>query len=632
MESTTDTIAAPAVPASTTTARRPFDLRSITLGADMLGDWQRLNREATIPHCIERMETTGVLDNFRRLVGENNAPFRGPLFADSDLFKTLEAIGWEAVRGDISEFQDFADEAIHLIGAAQQPDGYVNSYYQGPHAGEQFTDLPQGHELYCLGHLVQASIAWAHAGRTDLLDIALRYVELVHETFGAGGRDDIDGHPEIETALVELARLTGDGRHRELARRMVELRGYRTIGEGQFGGAYYQDQVPVGQAREVTGHAVRQLYLLAGVTDLELDADDAAEVRTGGAGYAEALDALWRSEHEQKLYITGGVGSRHRGEAFGDPYELPSDRAYSETCAAIANLHWNWRMLLLDGDARYADEIERGLYNAIAVSTAIDGRSFFYSNPLQLRTGHDHEEDAPSSRLDWYECACCPPNLARLLSSIGGYLVTRSDNAVQFQLYADGEYDLGNDLHAIVRTDYPWEGAVHIELSRPSTESIELRIPAWATDVSLTVDGIAAPSPTPGYATVAPGASVIELDIPIEAVALSAHPWVDAVRGSLAVRRGPVFYALETADLPQGVAVEDVVIPAAPRIEEAGWDAELGIPTLRISGAALRTASNALYAEQTPTTGTNLGPITVIPYFRWANRSQGAMRVWMPTS
>ncbi|QNE37765.1 glycoside hydrolase family 127 protein [Leifsonia shinshuensis] len=616
-------MAAPAAPAATT-ARRPVDLRSVTLGSDFLGDWQRLNREATIPHCVERMETTGVLDNFRRLAGESDAPFRGPLFADSDLYKTLEAIGWEAVRGEIAEFQDFADEAIRLIAAVQQPDGYVNTYYQGPHAGERFTDLPQGHELYCLGHLVQAAIAWAHAGRTDLLDIALRYVELVHETFGQGARDDIDGHPEIETALVELSRLTGDGRHRELARRMVELRGHRTIGEGQFGGAYYQDQVPVRQAREVTGHAVRQLYLLAGVADLQLDDPD--------AGYADALDALWRSEHEHKLYITGGVGSRHRGEAFGDPYELPADRAYSETCAAIANLHWNWRMLLLHGDARYADEMERGLYNAIAVSTAIDGRSFFYSNPLQLRAGHSHEEDAPSARLDWYDCACCPPNLARLLASIGGYLVTRSDDAVQFQLYADGVYDLGGDLRATVRTGYPWQGAVRIEISRPSAETTELRIPGWAAGARLTVDGVEAPSPAPGYAAVAPGASVIELELPIEAVAQSAHPWVDAVRGSLAIRRGPVYYALESADLPRDVAVEDVVIPAAPRIEEAGWDAGLGVPTLRIPGAARRPAAAVLYAEPTPAAGADLGAVTVIPYFRWANRSQGAMRVWMPTS
>ncbi|GAA3936518.1 glycoside hydrolase family 127 protein [Microbacterium soli] len=623
MESQSRVTVAPAVPASRT-ARRPFDLRDVRLGGQLLGEWQRLNREATIPHCIDRLETSGVLDNFRRLAGTSTAPFRGPLFSDSDMFKTLEAIGWEAVRGDVSDFMGFVDEAIELIRAVQEPDGYVNTYFQGPRAGRRFTDLAQGHELYCLGHLIQAAIAWAYAGRTDLIDLALRYVELVHETFGEGGRDDIDGHPEIETALVELARFTGDQRHRELARRMVELRGHRTIGEGQFGGAYYQDLVPVREAREVTGHAVRQLYLLAGVTDLQLD--------DPGSGYQDALDALWRSEHEQRMYITGGVGSRHRGEAFGDAYELPADRAYSETCAAIANLHWNWRMLLLHGDSRFADEMERGLYNAIAVSTAIDGRSFFYSNPLQLRTGHDHEEDAPSARLDWYACACCPPNLARLLASIGGYLLTRSDDAVQFQLYADGEYDLGEGVRAAVRTAYPWDGTIRIELSAPSTTRIELRIPSWATDVGLTVDGVDHPVPGVGYADVQPGARVIELALGMQGEVQAAHPWVDAVRGSLAVRRGPVLYALEQADLPEGVAVEDVVVPIDPRIEDAGWDDELGAPVLSIPGSARRSRNTGLYSATASTALDDLGSITVIPYFRWANRSRGAMRVWLPTS
>jgi DUF1680 family protein len=276
--------------------------------------------------------------------------------------------------------------------------------------------------------------------------------------------------------------------------------------------------------------------------------------------------------------------------------------------------------------------MERGLYNAIAVSTAVDGKSFFYSNPLQLRTGHDHEEDAPSSRLDWYFCACCPPNLARLLASIGGYLVTRSDDAVQFQLYADGEYDLGDGVQATVRTAYPWEGAIRIELSAPSTSAIQLRIPAWAADAALTVDGAAQAAPAGGYATVAAGARVIELTIPVEAVTQAAHPWVDAVRGSLAVRRGPVYYALEAADLPEGTAVEDVVIPARPQIEEAGWDAELGAPVLRIPDAVRRAPATDLYSAPVAAEPTDLGAVTIIPYFRWANRSQGAMRVWLPTS
>ncbi|GAA4770953.1 glycoside hydrolase family 127 protein [Microbacterium gilvum] len=622
MVSVSDSLIAPAAPARPTTLR-PMDLRRVQLGDGFLGDWQRVNRGETIPHVIARLESTGVLDNLRRLVGESEAPFRGPLFADSDLYKTLEAIGWEAARGDVTEFLQFVDESVRLLAAVQEPDGYLDSYYQGPRAGERFTDLTQGHEMYKLGHLIQAAVAWAHAGRTDLLEIALRYVELVHETFGAGGRDDIDGHPEIETALVELSRLTGDGRHRELAKRMLDLRGYRTIGEGAFGGAYYQDYTPVKDAREATGHAVRQLYLVAGAADVELDEAD--------AGYRDALDALWASVHEQKMYITGGLGSRHRGESFGDPYELPADRAYSETCAAIANLHWNWRMLLLDGDARYADEIERGLYNAIAVSTSIDGRSYFYSNPLQLRSGHTHEEDAPSTRLDWYFCACCPPNLARLLSSINAYLLTETDEAVQFHLYAAGRYDIGDGITATVTTDFPWDGRIGIAFDAPTVRETHLRVPAWARGATLSTDGSDDRPVEDGYTTVQAGVSTVTLTLPVEPVFERAHPWVDGARGALALRRGPVYYCLEEADLPAGVRLEDVLIPTEPVASEAGVEASLGAPTLAIGGARRRADAADLYSAGESAPATELGDIRAIPYFRWANRAPGAMRVWVPT-
>ncbi|WP_341946336.1 beta-L-arabinofuranosidase domain-containing protein [Microbacterium sp. LWH11-1.2] len=617
-----DSPVTPAAPARAT-ALRPVDLRRVQLDEGFLGDWQRVNRDGTIPHVIERLESTGVLDNLRRLVGESDASFRGPLFADSDLYKALEAIGWEATRGEVTEFLPFVDESVRLLAAVQEDDGYLDSYYQGPHAGERFTDLSQGHEMYKLGHLVQAAVAWAHAGRTDLLEIALRYVELVHETFGAGGRNDIDGHPEIETALVELSRLTGDPRHRELAKRMLDLRGYRTIGEGQFGGAYYQDYTPVKESREATGHAVRQLYLLAGATDVELDDAD--------AGYRPALYALWTSVHAHKMYVTGGLGSRHRGESFGDPYELPADRAYSETCAAIANLQWNWRMLLLDGDTKYADEMERGLYNAIAVSTAIDGKSYFYSNPLQLRSGHTHEEDAPSTRLDWYFCACCPPNLARLLSSISAYLLTESDDAVQFHLYAAGRYEIGDGVTAQVSTSFPWDASIEIAFDVPTVRTTQLRIPAWAQSATISVDGEPTTSVEAGYANVPAGVRAIALNLPVEPVFERAHPWVDGARGALALRRGPVLYCIEEADLADGVRLEDVVIPAQPVAEEAGYDAALRAPALTISGGRRRAVDRDLYSAEASASTTELGDVRAIPYFRWANRAPGAMRVWVPT-
>lgn len=617
-------LVAPAAPARST-ARRPLDLRRVRLNGGFIGDWQRVNRENTIPHCIERLETTGVLDNLRRLVRESTAEFRGPLFADSDLYKTLEAIGWEATREDVSQFLPFVDDAVRLLAAVQEDDGYLDSFYQGPHAGERFTHLIESHEMYKLGHLVQAAIAWAHAGRTDLLDIALRYVDLVHATFGEGGRDDLDGHPEIETALVELSRLTGDARHRDLARRMIELRGHRTIGEGQFGGAYYLDHQPVSEVREATGHAVRQLYLLAGAADVELDDPE--------AGYRPALDALWSNIHTQKMYVTGGLGSRHRGESFGDAYELPADRAYSETCAAIANLHWNWRMLLLDGGAQYADEIERGLLNAIAVSTAVDGKSYFYSNPLQLRTGHIHEEDAPSTRLDWYFCACCPPNLARLLASVNAYLVTESDDAVQFQLYTPGTFEIGDGVTATVETNYPWTPDIRVTFDTPTVRTTQFRVPAWAHGATIAVDGHAPTPAAPGFVDAPAGTRTVELHLPLEPVFERAHPWVDGARGALALRRGPVYYCLEEADLPDGVRLEDVVIPARPTATDGGTDEELGgVPVLTIDGAGAHSTESDLYPQDLDEAPlSDVGTVRAIPYFRWANRTPGAMRVWMPT-
>ncbi|WP_084104758.1 glycoside hydrolase family 127 protein [Demequina sp. NBRC 110056] len=618
----TTTVRTPVTPARPTHSR-PRDAAASALSGGLLGDWSALNTQATIPHVIERLETSGVIDNFRRLVGRSDADFRGPVFADSDLFKTLEALGWEAVGGRRSH-EEFLAEVLELLEAVQAEDGYLNTSFQGPRLGERFTDMQESHELYCLGHLIQAAVAWHHAGDDALLTIALRYVELVHTTFGPGARDEVCGHPEIETALVELSRVTGDPRHRELALRMVDLRGHDTVGNGYFGGNYYQDKVPVREAEQAEGHAVRQLYLLAGVADLATDLPD--------TGLDEPLDRLWADVHDRKLYITGGLGSRHRGESFGDPYELPADRAYSETCAAIANFHWNWRMLLLRGGARYADEMERGLYNAIAVSTAADGCSYFYSNPLQLRTEHVHEVDAPSRRLDWYDCACCPPNIARMIASLPGYLTSEDDEAVYLHLYADGTHEI-DGVTATVQTEYPWDPSISITFSDPSPKALRMRVPGWAAGAQLEVDGTSAAC-TPGtYVEVPAGALAATLTLPLTPTLVSAHPRVDAVRGAVAVQRGPVVYCLETAALPQGTMLEDVELDAQATVADGAWHDELGVPAVAVGPAAVRPAQSALYSPATrddAAATTVLDTVDAIPYFRWANRSSGAMRVWLP--
>ena len=374
-------VGAPAVPRATGHARlRPLPLDVVRLDpAGQLGGWQDLNRAVTLPHCIAHVEERGNLDNLRRLVGRADGDFRGLVFADSDVYKTLEAAGWELHRGAQPALEEFVDTTTRLLADAQDADGYLNSWYQADHPDRKLTEFHWGHEMYCAGHLVQAAVAVARStGREDLLAVATRFADLLVQRFGAGAQDAVDGHPEIETALVELYRLTGEAAYLRQAERFIELRGRGLLGDDRFGANYFQDHAPVREATEATGHAVRQLYLAAGVTDVYLEQGDATLLT--------AMERLWDDMYSRKTYVTGAHGSRHRDEAFGDPYELPPDRAYAETCAAIASFQWNWRMLLATGRGRYADEMERVLYNAIASGTSLAGDRFFYSNPLQLRS------------------------------------------------------------------------------------------------------------------------------------------------------------------------------------------------------------------------------------------------------
>ncbi|HEY0239278.1 MAG TPA: beta-L-arabinofuranosidase domain-containing protein, partial [Friedmanniella sp.] len=375
-------------------------LRALPLDAvhleprSVLGGWQVRNRDATIPHALDRLESSGALANLRRvLTGEGD--FAGEVFADSDVHKTLEAMGWDAGRAaqDPDGRPAWAQEAtalVDLLEQVQDEDGYLGSWCQGPGGGEPWADLRRGHEMYCAGHLIQAGVAWARTtGDTRLLTVARRFADLLVRRFGAGAAEAVCGHPQIETALVELFRTTGERTYLDLARRMIDLRGRGLLAGDQFGDRYLLDHTPVRELTQATGHAVRMLYLATGATDVAVEDRDEALLAT--------MQRLWQDAFGTKTYITGGQGSRHRDESFGDAYELPSDRAYAETCAAIAAFHWSWRLLLATGDPRYADAMEHLLHNAIAVATAEDGRHFFYSNPLQLRPEHDgSQEDAPS--------------------------------------------------------------------------------------------------------------------------------------------------------------------------------------------------------------------------------------------
>jgi hypothetical protein len=581
--------------------------------ASFLGAWQARNATATIPHCVANLESSGVVDNFRRLTPDGpHGDFRGFWFADSDLYKTLEAVGWEIGRTGTARWSALLTDVADLLERIQRPDGYVNTYVQGTPGEEPFARPERTHKLYTAGHLLQAAVA-LHRGAGDdrFLAVARRFADLI-----VRAEPTVDGHAEVETALVELYRETGEAAYLRAAEHQVEKRGYRTLDPGRFGSGYYQDDLPVRVATEATGHAVRQLYLAAGVTDLYLE--------NGDETLLEAMRQLWDSAFGTKLYLTGGHGSRHRDEAYGDPYELPPDRAYAETCASVAAVQWSWRMLLATGDPRYAEEIERALLNAIAASTSQDGTAFFYSNPLQLRTGHDGAgEDAPAERLGWYRCACCPPNLARLLASLHGYAATTDTLGLQLHLLNAGTY-AGGSLTATVETAYPDSGDITVTVR--GSGALSIRVPTWAAGASATVTGgeMAAPA-TPGeYLRVSCfDETTVRLTLPMTPRLVRADERVDAVRGCVAVMRGPIVYCVEQADLSDGVLVEQFRLDPSADIEPAE-----GV-RLELSGV-VREPGPALYGPAVAEAGGRPITFTAVPYHCWANRRPGAMRVWLP--
>jgi len=611
---------------------RPLPADAVRLAPDgLLGGWQARNAEATLPHCVTRLSTEGNLDNLRRVTGDADTEFRGFWFADTDVYKTLEAAFWSGTA------RDFAADTAALLEKTQDPDGYLNSYYQDPERrAKQWTELHLSHEMYTAGHLIQAAVAAARTTPGDavaqqVVSVARRFADLLVQRYGQS--NETDGHPEIETALAELYRVTGHRPYLDLAARFLDNRGHGVLGEGRFGAPYFQDHQPLRTVDEVTGHVVRQLYLLAGAVDVAVETHDSALLAQ--------TEKLWDSAINGRTYLTGGQGSRHRDEAYGDAYELPPDRAYAETCAAIASFQLGFRLLLATGNVKYADEMERVLYNAIAASTAVDGKAFFYSTPLQRRTGHDGGgENAPGHRLDWYECACCPPNLARLMASLHTYAATADDNGLQLHLYGTGTFAAG-PRSLTVETRYPWDGQITVTVTDTPADpwTLSLRVPAWCADVWLTINGTSTPAPARiqnGYLRLnriwhIGDEVVVALAMPARLVA--AHPRVDATRGAAALARGPLIYCLEHADVPAWLGLfEDIELdpesPAAIVFHSNGL-----APVTLGAKAVVRAADDVpLYQDlrRVTTKRATTATVTAIPYFLWANREPGPMRVWIP--
>jgi DUF1680 family protein len=601
------------------------------------GQWQAHNRLTTLPYGISALESAGNLDNFRRIVGDTDAPYRGFVFNDTDIYKTLEAIAWSLASHPDPTLDGYIDAVAQLLSKVQAEDGYLNSCVQGAPDAARYSRLAESHELYSAGHLFQAAVAdFRVTGKRRLLDIAIRFADQLVAEFGSGRRDDYDGHPEVETALVELYRVTANQAYLTLAKQFIDTRGRRIfVGDGR-GDAYFQDEQPVRDATTMVGHAVRALYLEAGVVDVA--------VETGDTELLQTSLTRWDDMVASKLYITGGVGSRHKSEGFGDPYELPPDRAYCETCAAIASIHWNWRLLLATGESRFADLLERTVYNGFAASTGSDGTSFFYSNPLQVREEHQaSDEEESGRRLPWYACACCPPNVMRLVAAMQHYVAsTDHHGGVQLHQYTDADVELPTASGTVgfsVRTRYPWAGTVEIQIteSMATPWELSLRIPAWANESRLTVNGEdVSTDGAGGYlridrAWVAGDKVVLALEMPAQITA--ADPRVDAIRGCVAIERGPLVYCIEAAD-NEGIDLAAVVLDTDQPLQLTtidGWPRAQAITT----SGAIRTYpydQHTLYRP--PARGEVMETqvqLTAIPYYLWANRASGSMRVWLPS-
>ncbi|MFG0251287.1 MAG: glycoside hydrolase family 127 protein, partial [Phycisphaerales bacterium JB038] len=598
--------------------------------------WQQriaTNREVTVPYCFQKCEETGRLSNFAKAGGLMEGEFEGIYFNDSDVYKVIEGACYTLAQEYDKELDLFLDDLIATIAAAQWDDGYLNTYYTLVEPEKRWTFLSRMHELYCAGHLFEAAVAHHQAtGKRSLLDVALRFADHIDSIFGPGQRYDVPGHQEIEIGLVKLFHETGRQRYLELAEFFIDQRGDDTH-RALYGG-YCQDHEPVTAQSEPTGHAVRAMYLYCGMADVA--------ALTGDKGYLEALDRIWDNQTERKLYLTGGIGARHAGEAFGDDYELPNDSAYNETCAAIGNGLWNHRMNLLHADAKYIDVLERVIYNGFLSGVSLEGNTFFYPNPLSS-AGSYH-------RSPWFGCSCCPVNVVRFLPSIAGFVYAQRANTVYANLYvaSTARFDLaGEELELVQRTDYPWEGTVELSIDPGRSRRFELalRVPGWAvaqpvpsdlyeyvdgrrSGARITVNGKRARDVDlkNGYAflerTWKPG-DVVGIEMPMPVRTVRSHEAVDADRGRVAFERGPIVYCLEAVD--SGGHIRPLWIkPKARLTPEHRPDLLGGVTVLTGSAFAREQEKEGGPVEDVET------PITAIPYAVWDHREAGEMAVWIP--
>lgn len=624
-----------------------FPVRSVPAEQVQLTDsfWSsrlETNRTITIPHVLKMCEETGRVDNFAIAAGVMQGEQRGVYpFDDSDLFKAIEAVANSLLLHPDPRLDAYVDSLITLIAGAQEADGYLytartnkTERLQNWFGENRWEKLRGSHELYNVGHLYEAAVAHHHAtGKRNLLDVAIKSADLVCESFGPGKVELPSGHQEIEIGLAKLYRVTGNTKYLETAKFLLSARG-NPLGGRELWGAYNQDHKPVLQQDEAVGHAVRAAYLYTGMAEVGALTNDPA--------YLRALDRIWENVVSKKLYLTGGIGSTGSGEAFSKNYELPNMSAYMETCASIANIFWNQRMFLSHGDAKYVDVLERTLYNAFLSGYGMDGNLFFYPNPLTSVGQH--------ARTPWFSCACCPPNVARIVAALPGYFYAQQNNEVFVNLYASSTAAINLPKGSVKieqQTQYPWDGTIKVIVEpqqNGSNFSLNLRLPGWAQNQPLPSDlyrflnrnteGIAISlngktasyKIRKGYAQIKRNWSsgdVIELTIPMPIHRIVAHDSVKADRGRVALQRGPLVYCVEWVDMTDDHVLNLLLSDDVSLETKFEPDLLRGVQVIRGAAQSYQQIQNGAMTEK------QTQIFQAIPYYAWSHRGRGEMAVWL---
>ncbi|TYP78925.1 glycoside hydrolase family 127 protein [Paenibacillus methanolicus] len=647
---------------------QPLSYREVRVHDPFWTKYVALVRDEVIPYQwealndrIEGASPSHALQNYRIAAGEEEGAFYGYIFQDSDVTKWLEAVAYSLASVPNPKLEQLADATIELLARAQQPDGYLNTYFTIGHQDERWINERDNHELYCAGHMIEAAVAYYETtGKGKLLDIACKFADYIDTVFGveAGQKRGYPGHQGIELALVRLYEATGQPRYLKLSEYFINERGqepnyFRLEADGRAarfgqnyllrepyyslykdGFAYNQSHLPVRRQRHAAGHAVRAVYMYAGMADVAAAFKDPELI--------EACRKLWDNVTQRQMYITGGIGSNHDGEAFSFDYDLPNDTAYTETCASIGLIFWAHRMQRLDPDRKYADVIERALYNGTISGMALDGKSFFYVNPLEVwpqACQRPDKKHVKPVRQKWFNCACCPPNLARLIASLGTYIYSQTDNSVYVHQFigSDTKVNLaGQSVQLSQQTNYPWDATIDLAVSpdQPAAFTVAIRVPGWCENPSIVVNGqrvdIQA-AMTKGYARINrvwEAGDVIRIELTMTIKRMYAHPNVRVNAGKVALQRGPIVYCLEEAD--NGAVLPDIALPEQAPLEARFRPDILGGITV-ITGEARR--SSALGWEETLYGETKRAdvvfPIQAVPYFAWANRGEGEMQVWI---